>query len=154
MGAAQYDGRPSPIFAARLDHAVELYRAGVAPRLVVTGGKADGDRTTEAATARAYAIARGVPADAILVEDRSRTTLESIRAVGDILRDHGLADASSCPTDRTCCASCGWPPTTASRPGARRPRTSPIEGDPRRAWTPRSTSSAPSPSTSWSVGAP
>ena len=70
LGAAQYDGRPSPIFAARLDHAIELYRAGVAPRLVVTGGKADGDRTTEAAAARAYAIARGVPAEAILVEDQ------------------------------------------------------------------------------------
>ena len=57
MGAAQYDGRPSPLFAARLDHAVELYHAGIAPRLVLTGGKADGDRTTEAASARAYAIA-------------------------------------------------------------------------------------------------
>ena len=90
MGAAQYDGWPSPVFAARLDHAIELYRAGVAPRLVVTGGKADGDRTTEAAAARAYAIDRGVPAEAILVEDRSRTTLESIRAVGDILRANGL----------------------------------------------------------------
>src|SRR5262249_37848837 len=73
MGAAQYDGRPSPIFAARLDHAVSLYRAGIAPTLVVTGGKADGDRTTEAASARAYAIARGVPAAAILMEDQSRT---------------------------------------------------------------------------------
>ena len=76
MGAAQYDGRPSPVFAARLDHAVSLYLAGLAPNLVVTGGKADGDRTTEAATARAYAIARGVPASAILVEDASRTTRE------------------------------------------------------------------------------
>jgi uncharacterized SAM-binding protein YcdF (DUF218 family) len=93
MGAAQYDGRPSPVFAARLDHAIELYRSDVAPRLVVTGGKADGDRTTEAAAARAYAIARGVPAGAILVEDGSRTTLESIRAVGGVLRTHGLGSA-------------------------------------------------------------
>ena len=93
MGAAQYDGRPSPLFAARLDHAVELYRAGVAPRLVVTGGKAVGDRTTEAASARAYAVAHGVPADAILVEDQSRTTLESIHAVGEVLRANGLANA-------------------------------------------------------------
>jgi uncharacterized SAM-binding protein YcdF (DUF218 family) len=75
MGAAQYDGEPSPIFEARLEHAVALYRAGVAPRLVVTGGKADGDRTTEAAAARAYAMAHGVPGDRILVEDQSRTTL-------------------------------------------------------------------------------
>lgn len=93
MGAAQYDGRPSPVFAARLAHAVELYRAGIAPRLIVTGGKADGDRTTEAATARAYAVARGIPSDAILVEDQSRTTLEAIRAVGGVMRAHGLDDA-------------------------------------------------------------
>ena len=93
MGAAQYDGRPSPVFAARLDHALELYRAGLAPRLIVTGGKAQGDRTTEAASGRAYAIARGVPADAILAEDRSRTTLESIRGVGEVMRSHGLGTA-------------------------------------------------------------
>ena len=93
MGAAQYNGRPSPLFAARLEHAVELFHAGVAKHLIVTGGKADGDRTTEAATARAYAIAHGVPADAILGEDASRTTLESIRAVGGLLREHGLKDA-------------------------------------------------------------
>jgi uncharacterized SAM-binding protein YcdF (DUF218 family) len=92
MGAAQYDGRPSPIFAARLDHAVSLYLAGVAPVLVVTGGKADGDRTTEAASGRAYAIARGVPAKAILMEDQSRTTQESIRSVSALLRKHGLGD--------------------------------------------------------------
>ena len=93
MGAAQYDGRPSPVFAARLDHAVELYRAGVAPRLVVTGGKADGDRTTEAASARDYAIARGVDPDAILVEDRSRTTLESIRGVSALMSEAQLSSA-------------------------------------------------------------
>ena len=93
MGAAQYDGRPSPVFAARLEHAVELYRGGVAPRLIVTGGKQEGDRTTEAATARAYAIAHGVPGTAILVEDKSRTTLESIRGVRDVLRDQRLTDA-------------------------------------------------------------
>jgi uncharacterized SAM-binding protein YcdF (DUF218 family) len=93
MGAAQYDGRPSPVFAARIDHAIELYRAGLAKHLIVTGGKAVGDRTTEAASARLYAIARGVSPDAILAEDSSRTTLESIQAVGDLLRSHGLANA-------------------------------------------------------------
>ena len=82
LGAAQYDGRPSPLFRARLDHAVELYQAGIAPRLVLTGGKASGDRTTEAASARDYAILHGVPAEAILMDENSRTTLESIRAVG------------------------------------------------------------------------
>jgi uncharacterized SAM-binding protein YcdF (DUF218 family) len=93
MGAAQYDGRPSPLFAARIDHAIELYRAGVASRLVMTGGKAVGDRTTEAASAQLYAVTHGVPPDAILLEDRSRTTLESIHGVGELLRAHGLLDA-------------------------------------------------------------
>jgi len=93
MGAAQYDGRPSPLFEARLDHAVQLFKHGIAPVLVVTGGKAEGDRTTEAASARAYAIAHGVPSEAILSEDQSRTTLESIHAVGHLLRDRGLSTA-------------------------------------------------------------
>jgi uncharacterized SAM-binding protein YcdF (DUF218 family) len=85
MGAAQYDGRPSRVFAARLDHAVSLYFAGIAPRIVMTGGGAEGDRTTEAAAGRAFAMALGVPAEAILIEDQSRTTLESIRAVSLVL---------------------------------------------------------------------
>lgn len=93
MGAAQYDGRPSPVFAARLDHAVSLYLAGLAPYLVVTGGKQAGDRTTEAETARAYAIARGVPESAILMEVGGRTTLESIRAVARIFEEKGIDDA-------------------------------------------------------------
>jgi uncharacterized SAM-binding protein YcdF (DUF218 family) len=93
LGAAQYDGRPSPVFQARLDHAVDLYEAGIGRYLVVTGGKAVGDRTTEAATARAFALSRGVPASAILVEDRGRTTLESLHAVAGLLREHRLGSA-------------------------------------------------------------
>jgi uncharacterized SAM-binding protein YcdF (DUF218 family) len=93
LGAAQYNGTPSPVLKARLDHAIDLYRSGLAPWLVVTGGRAEGDRTTEAASARAYAIAKGVPADAILVEGEGRTTLESLAAVAGILRSHGLHSA-------------------------------------------------------------
>ena len=93
LGAAQYNGRPSPVFRARLDHAIALYVEGIAPRLIVTGGKAAGDRTTEAAAARTYAIAAGVPESAILEEDRGRNTLESMRAVGKILHDRGLSSA-------------------------------------------------------------
>jgi uncharacterized SAM-binding protein YcdF (DUF218 family) len=93
MGAAQYDGRPSPLFAARLDHAIELFHTGVAPWLVVTGGKREGDRTTEAATARAYAIRHDVPEEAILVEDQSRTTLQSIRLVAALMADRDLDSA-------------------------------------------------------------
>ena len=93
LGAAQYNGRPSAILKARLDHAIELYEAGLAPYLVVTGGKAEGDRTTEAASARAYALSKGVPASAILVEDKGRTTLESLRAVAAVLQSHQLGTA-------------------------------------------------------------
>jgi uncharacterized SAM-binding protein YcdF (DUF218 family) len=93
MGAAQYNGVPSRVFAARLDHAVALYFAGIAPRLVVTGGKAEGDRTTEAAAGRAFAVSLGVPAEDILVEDQSRTTFESIRAVSALLAANGAKSA-------------------------------------------------------------
>jgi uncharacterized SAM-binding protein YcdF (DUF218 family) len=93
MGAAQYDGRPSPIFAARLNQGVKLFLSGDAPRLVMTGGKAAGDRTTEAAVGRAYAIELGVPPSAILVEDQSRTTLESVRAVAALLKANGASTA-------------------------------------------------------------
>ena len=93
MGAAQYDGQPSPVFRARLDHAIDLWEAGRAPYLVVTGGKKDGDRTTEAAAARAYAESRGVPGGAILAESEGRTTQESIDRVGDLLTEHDIEEA-------------------------------------------------------------
>jgi uncharacterized SAM-binding protein YcdF (DUF218 family) len=93
LGAAQYDGTPSPVFRARLEHAVELYRDGLAPYFVVTGGRAPGDRTTEAAVARTYALAHGVPDKAILVEDRSRNTLDSLRSVASLMRTHELSSA-------------------------------------------------------------
>lgn len=93
LGAAQYDGRPSPVLEARISHAVDLYRAGIAPYLIVTGGKEPADRTTEAAAARAWAEAHGVPAAAILAEDRGRTTLESLETVARMLRDRGMTSA-------------------------------------------------------------
>jgi uncharacterized SAM-binding protein YcdF (DUF218 family) len=93
LGAAQFDGHPGGVFAARLDHAVELYEQGIGPYLVVTGGKIPGDRTTEAATARAYAIAHGVPADRILMEDTGRNTLQSLEAVARIFRARHLTSA-------------------------------------------------------------
>ncbi len=93
LGAAQYDGRPSPVFAARLSHAVELYHDGVAPMLVVTGGKIPGDTTTEAAVARRYAIDHGVPASQIIGEDQARNTLTSMRSVAALLQERGLRSA-------------------------------------------------------------
>jgi uncharacterized SAM-binding protein YcdF (DUF218 family) len=93
LGAAQYNGTPSPLFEARLAHAVQLYKDGIAPIFIVTGGKLPDDRTTEAAAARAYAVAHGVRPEAILVEDQSRTTLEQLRTVSEMLRDRGLRSA-------------------------------------------------------------
>ena len=121
LGAAQYDGRPSPVFEARLEHAVALYRAGVAPRFVVTGGKRAGDRTTEAAVARDYAIAHGVPAAAIFGEDEAHNTLDSLRAVaGELDRARAAVAPCSSPTRPTCTASCGSRPTSGWRRTGRR----------------------------------
>ena len=93
LGAAQYNGLPSPVLEARISHAVDLYASGVAPLLIVTGGKAVGDRTTEASAARAWAEEHGVPASAILAEDRGRTTLESLEAVAELFRTRKLTSA-------------------------------------------------------------
>jgi len=93
LGAAQYDGRPSPVFEARLSHAVGLFHQGLAPLFVVTGGRIPGDTTTEAAVARQYAIAHGVPAQAIIGEDQARNTLTSMRSVAVLLKDRGLQSA-------------------------------------------------------------
>jgi uncharacterized SAM-binding protein YcdF (DUF218 family) len=90
LGAAQYDGRPSPQLAARLDHALELYEAGVAPVVMVTGGNQPGDRFTEAEASANYLIDRGVPETAILREDQGHTTYESLDAAADQLLDAGL----------------------------------------------------------------
>jgi uncharacterized SAM-binding protein YcdF (DUF218 family) len=90
LGAAQFNGRPSDVFEARLEHAVALWDEGWADWFIVTGGKLPDDRTTEADVARGWAIAHGVPPDRILVEDEGRTTLESLEAVRTIFRDEEL----------------------------------------------------------------
>jgi uncharacterized SAM-binding protein YcdF (DUF218 family) len=85
LGAAQYDGRPSPVLRARLDHGVDLWRRGVAPHMIVTGGARAGDRSTEAAAGRRYVVARGVPDSAVLLESEGQSTNESLRAVAALL---------------------------------------------------------------------
>lgn len=92
MGAAQYDGRPSPVLQARLDHALELYEAGVAPVIVVTGGRQEGDRFTEATTGYNYLRDHGVPDGSILKEVQGRSTYESIAATARFLHDDGIDD--------------------------------------------------------------
>jgi uncharacterized SAM-binding protein YcdF (DUF218 family) len=88
LGAAQYVGRPSPVLRARLDHAVSLYKKGLAPQLVLTGGIGVGDTTSEAAVSRRYVLTKGVPASAIITENKGRTTRESMAAVASWLRAH------------------------------------------------------------------
>ena len=92
MGAAQYDGRPSPQLAARLDHVVELWPQGMAPLVVVTGGKRPGDRFTEAQTSASYLEERGVPAEAVVLEDQGTNSYESLRSVAALLEARGLDD--------------------------------------------------------------
>ncbi|MBM3718945.1 MAG: YdcF family protein [Actinobacteria bacterium] len=93
MGAAQYDGDPSPLLEARLRHAAELHRAGRAPLVAVTGGKREGDRFTEAEASRAWLIRNGVSDSAILGEDGGRSTWESLAALAPAMRDAGIESA-------------------------------------------------------------
>lgn len=93
LGAAQYDGRPSPVLRARLDHAIELYRADIAPRMILTGGVGVGDTVSEAEVGRRYAIRQGVAADAILLERGGLSSNASMRAVAELMRAHGLTSA-------------------------------------------------------------
>lgn len=93
LGAAQYAGRPSPVLKARLDHALDLWRKGMATRLVLTGGRGAGDTISEAAVGRRYAMRAGVADSAILLENEGRTTSESIATVAEIMDELKLERA-------------------------------------------------------------
>jgi uncharacterized SAM-binding protein YcdF (DUF218 family) len=90
LGAAQYNGRPSPVLRARLDHALQLYSEGLAPRIVVTGGVGRGDTTSEAIVGRHYLLAQGVPAAAVVVQPQGRSTQASMTAVAEWLETEHL----------------------------------------------------------------
>jgi uncharacterized SAM-binding protein YcdF (DUF218 family) len=87
LGAAQYDGRPSPVYRARLDHAAELYAQDLAPMVLVTGGRRPGDRFTEAAAGAGYLMAHGVPEDAIVLESGGSDSWTSLQAAARVLGD-------------------------------------------------------------------
>ena len=93
LGSAQYDGVPSSIFEARLEHALRLYRDGVAPVIVTVGGKADGDRFTEAEAGASYLASLGVPGEALLVVPEGVDTLESMRSVSRVFGEQGMSTA-------------------------------------------------------------
>ncbi len=90
LGAAEYNGRPSPVLRARLDHALELFRRGLAPRILTTGGAGGDPVFTEGGVGRSYLINRGVPPDAIIVETEADSTLESTAMASEIMRRMGL----------------------------------------------------------------
>lgn len=79
LGAAQSGGQPSPVFSARLDHAFDLYRRGQVRQIILTGGVAPGESSSEAAAGRRYLLARGLPAEVLLAEETSTSTLENLR---------------------------------------------------------------------------
>ena len=93
LGAAQYDGEPSSVFAARLRHAEALYADGLAPRIVTTGGGREGDVYTEAEAGRRYLIDRGVPADDVIAVGEGTDTLGSLRAADARARRDGWSTA-------------------------------------------------------------
>jgi uncharacterized SAM-binding protein YcdF (DUF218 family) len=93
LGASQYNGRPSEVFAARLDHARDLYRDGVAPRVITVGGSRPGDAYTEAEAGANYLAARGVPRSALVVVGQGDDTLMSLRAAATVMNAHGWRGA-------------------------------------------------------------
>jgi uncharacterized SAM-binding protein YcdF (DUF218 family) len=92
LGAAQYNGRPSPVLKARLDHAFRLFEAKVAPLIIVTGGRQAGDRTTEAAAGAEYLIGRGVPDAKIRREVQGKDSYESLAAARRFLSREGVSE--------------------------------------------------------------
>ncbi|MGI9576746.1 MAG: YdcF family protein [Microthrixaceae bacterium] len=90
LGAAQYDGTPSPVLQARLDHALELYEEGVAPEIVLTGAKQEQDRFTEAYAGFTYLLGEGVPESAMAVVTDGTSTYESMVATARVVDGQGV----------------------------------------------------------------
>lgn len=128
FGAAEYDGRPSPVYRARLDHALELYHRHIAP-LIITLGGAGGDAYSEGSVGREYLMSRGVPEQAIIAETESRNTEESARRIAVIARANRLrrlvivSDGTHLFRIHQICAANGLDVLTSPRPRV------PIEGN-------------------------
>ena len=91
LGAAAYDAQPSPVFEARIEHGLALFRKGYAKTLVFTGGYGgSGARFSESQVARRYAMRQGVPEAAILIEAKSRTTYDNLVEARTLMQDHGF----------------------------------------------------------------
>ena len=129
FGAAEYDGRPSPVYRARLDHALALYKRGIAPLIITLGGPG-GDEYSEGAVGREYLMGMGVPEEAIIAETESRDTEESARRIAVIARANGLrrlvivSDGTHLFRIHQICAADGLNVLTSPRPRAVVPEAS------------------------------
>jgi uncharacterized SAM-binding protein YcdF (DUF218 family) len=90
LGAAQWNGDPSPVLRARLDHALDLYRRGLVSRIILTGGVGRGDKLSEAAAGKQYLIEQRLPAEALLLDERSTTTWENLQNAAALARANGI----------------------------------------------------------------
>ena len=121
LGAAEYDGKPSPVYRARLDHAWSLYHRGIAPLIITLGGQG-GDHFTEGAVGQEYLMSLGVPEEAIIAETESRNTEESARRIAVIARANGLrrlvivSDGTHLFRIHAICAADGLDVLTSPRP--------------------------------------
>jgi uncharacterized SAM-binding protein YcdF (DUF218 family) len=128
FGAAEYDGRPSPVYRARLDHALTLYSRGIAPLLITLGGDG-GDQYSEGAVGREYLMSMGIPESAIIAETESRSTEESARRIAVIARANGfrrlviVSDGTHLFRIHEICAADGLDVLTSPRPRV------PVEGN-------------------------
>ncbi len=92
LGAAQYNGTPSKVLQARLDHAYDLWQRKLADKIMVTGGGQPGDRTTEADASKAYLVKKGVPAASVLREVLGTSSWQSLAYAAKLLHDRGIND--------------------------------------------------------------
>jgi uncharacterized SAM-binding protein YcdF (DUF218 family) len=121
FGAAEYDGRPSPVYRARLDHALVLFHQGIAPLIITLGGNG-GDQYNEGDVGREYLMKLGVPDSAIIAETESRNTEESARRIAVIARANGLrrlvivSDGTHLFRIHAICAADGLEVLTSPRP--------------------------------------
>ena len=136
FGAAEYDGRPSPVYRARLDHALELYHRGIAPLIVTLGGNG-GDQYSEGAVGREYLEGQGVPEEAIIAETESRDTEDSARRIAVIAQANGLkrlvivSDGTHLFRIHAICAADGLDVLTSPRP---RVAVEGVTGETARVW--------------------
>ncbi len=121
FGAAEYAGRPSPVYRARLDHAEALYNRGIAPLIITLGGDG-GDEYSEGGVGRAYLMGEGIPESAIIAETHSHNTAESARRIAVIARANGfrrlvvVSDGTHLFRIHEICAANGLDVLTSPRP--------------------------------------